>query len=1346
MNRISGRIIRNNGKGIGGLVVVLYDVDLTNSEIATRFLTRGLQEEKSDRVDQYAVLLFAVLYGLQDSEEDPALRISQPGADRLGSIITNSNGAFSLNYDDAAFRIRDQEERPDLLVVVLAPDEGSNNFISGNIVIPLGKPEFERIVHLAVFPMRNAGREEQVLIRIPEATLNRFQLDQDQQLSPTSFVSLIAEAESRKKAVRTNLKDQLNLTQKVQKRRKLEREAETLVANLSAVPARLRARELFVGSGDNVSEAWRLTREQGVIERLGPHSNPLITAAHLRFSDNELRRIGLDNLDDFKVRLRNGEMLELPLDPGVVCAVLQEKIGGTELVKVENFLRDEKTRLEALRGEPDEEPGPTRAEEGGEVGEEEVLSAEEQIKQLVLAEVGAIDPEDEPNTEVSQVERIKRVLDTLKPPASPADVPAFHDVSHLQIAFPDVWSEAFNRDVIDLMKRLHIEYRDYDDSASGESTSIFGTDRINPGELYDVKDYTDLMGRLVGDIASAEERPIPPLVRELITEALQQSESGRPRVIVDGGGASTRGGRRRRTRDTDSIEDVQEVWNSLSIEQQETLIQLAIESPEVADESSYDSSRSKSLKSIWKRAIDLLESDDKTEQGLSILKDLDLLSEPGQTQPATGDKLGRVLEIISNPEGRVTRVQRLFTELAQRLSEPHSFRVFRKNSINFGIVTTYRQEWKPGPYQVADLVSTLPLAPGEMRKYSKRLTTKKSRAEKENEKYASTLSNERTLTSRAVYDIMEKANTATNFSQTAQFELGGKVLGFDVGLNTTSQFQRNQAVESQRVKKAFREAIRKASQEFRNEHSVEVSTESVSEFETTSMSEISNPNNEITVTYLFYELERQYTVSENLHRLTPVVLVAQEVPNPSDIDEDWLLTHEWILRRSLLDTSFHEALDYISEGLVGDEVELEVKREHYETQKALVEELAITVDSLSTLQETLRNSLVQTAEQEKLARVAQKRARRRRRRGRLRAAFGLGPPPGLSGRIASGAASLGFGSRNEDPAVLEARREALETRLEFLEGTLEDTRSQLTRASSVLENATQDLTMAAQESFTRRNLVSQLRIHVKDNILHYMQAIWSYEKPDQRFFRLYDLPIEVPVPDRDTSDSSGTFTFTPQPNFRTDGLFPNLLPPNSIDLLDVRMTMPAPGTTTLEVRRLHEIADLDNLLGYKGNYLIFPLKECTYITDFMMQDYVDDYFGIREPGPEGLANFTTDELLTYAESIWYAEETTDEMREALNVLIRQRLTSPRLEEELIVVPTGQLFIEALKGEHALLEHFKEQHRGLDVLKVHEEVQAERLENLRKAMRLVTEEPMLDDPEIDKRILVDRDSGVVVDTE
>ena len=81
------------------------------------------------------------------------------------------------------------------------------------------------------------------------------------------------------------------------------------------------------------------------------------------------------------------------------------------------------------------------------------------------------------------------------------------------------------------------------------------------------------------------------------------------------------------------------------------------------------------------------------------------------------------------------------------------------------------------------------------------------------------------------------------------------------------------------------EAVFKAAEEYRQERSLEVNVTDATENQGEEAGEISNPNDEIPVTYLFYELQRRYRVSEHLRRVTPVVLVAQEMPKPSDIDD-----------------------------------------------------------------------------------------------------------------------------------------------------------------------------------------------------------------------------------------------------------------------------------------------------------------------------------------------------------------------------------------------------------------------------------------------------------------------------
>ena len=65
-------------------------------------------------------------------------------------------------------------------------------------------------------------------------------------------------------------------------------------------------------------------------------------------------------------------------------------------------------------------------------------------------------------------------------------------------------------------------------------------------------------------------------------------------------------------------------------------------------------------------------------------------------------------ELSADPLGGSSRLAQLLDELETRLAERHAFDVFAKDSINFGIMVTYRQTWEPQQYQVGDLVSDDP--------------------------------------------------------------------------------------------------------------------------------------------------------------------------------------------------------------------------------------------------------------------------------------------------------------------------------------------------------------------------------------------------------------------------------------------------------------------------------------------------------------------------------------------------------------------------------------------------------------------------------------------------------------
>ena len=179
------------------------------------------------------------------------------------------------------------------------------------------------------------------------------------------------------------------------------------------------------------------------------------------------------------------------------------------------------------------------------------------------------------------------------------------------------------------------------------------------------------------------------------------------------------------------------------------------------------------------------------------------------------------------------------------------------------------------------------------------------------------------------------------------------------------------------------------------------------------------------------------------------------------------------------------------------------------------------------------------------------------------------------------------------------------------------------------------------------------------------------------------------------------------------------------------------------MRKLVDVADLDTLLGYKGNYMIFPLKENNYLTWHMMQDYLEvgDELTLRDP--DEFADYTLEEIQELAECFYQRDRQAFKLQEPqFKQEIINRLLSTRKESDLVVVPTSSLYIEALVGTHPLLEDFKLIHRGLDVKKVQAEVRHAELENTRLAARALKGKD--GDPDIDKVVVVGDRKNVTID--
>jgi hypothetical protein len=436
-------------------------------------------------------------------------------------------------------------------------------------------------------------------------------------------------------------------------------------------------------------------------------------------------------------------------------------------------------------------------------------------------------------------------------------------------------------------------------------------------------------------------------------------------------------------------------------------------------------------------------------------------------------------------------------------------------------------------------------------------------------------------------------------------------------------------------------------------------------------------------------------------------MVAFHVPQPDQVDEAWLVQQEWILRKVILHDRFLPALDSLTQSFAGEEIGVEVKKAQWEAQMSVVKTLSDNVSVSTRLRDASRRALLDATES-----VA-----------------------GKDGLIKNLGQAL-FPSGPEDAEVQSAQREAAQRSLEWVNADFATAQARLEAAVNALRQATDDYTHAVEQRTNRRVGIDQLKLHVKQNIFYYMQAIWAHEPADQRYFRLYDLPVQWPAVDPAGYTVSA---WTPPPAFplHSLGTLPRPIRPESPGP-NAQLHVPAP--TLGPERPLHQVADLDTLLGFKGNYAIFPLKEDNGITTYMSQAYLDDLFGVADPDPFGRIPTTT-EALELAECAWNKAGTTDADRTEITQWLLEVMSNQGMVSDELIVPTGQLFVEALPGAHPLLEAFKLQHRALDLERAAIDGRVREVELLRRAARLIQGD--LSDAEVEQRVEVTGAAGVTV---
>jgi hypothetical protein len=629
----------------------------------------------------------------------------------------------------------------------------------------------------------------------------------------------------------------------------------------------------------------------------------------------------------------------------------------------------------------------------------------------------------------------------------------------------------------------------------------------------------------------------------------------------------------------------------------------------------------------------------------------------------------------------------------QGLDNSYPFTLFADKSINFGLLVTYRQCWEPTTYQVGRLVGTQSLAPKESISITSRQVVKTTFNQKQVEASQEIRRREAEDTQRDEAEIVSRAQSKSNFALTTQgsYKLGPLGEG-----SYTTAFGRDAETNSQETKRSMRQAVQKASEEYRNEHRMELDFGTSTETENVQKREISNPNDELAMTYLFYELQRRYVVSERLHRITPVVLVGQHVPPPHEINDDWVRRYDWIIKRFLPDDSYRSALTYLATRERGDSI--------------ILSELATHMSSLRDNVRDLKHEILR-ARHESASRYAI-----------------IEQVMGEHAALETEEDTAGFlerafeAVRGTDEKSKDALRILEDSAREGYERAVREERDLRARIESevtALQAATDAYTKAKADYTSQRLQIDRLIRHVIDNIIHYMHGIWSYEQPDQRMFRHHTLAAPRLRP------LARNYTLEPVSEFPV-GIAPQ--PGKTCYRVTFTTRIDDDVESAENNATLAELADLDRPLGFKGNYIIYPLNESNALTDFMLTPYLDAETGLRDP--DELGNWTLREFSDYVDCL--RNRLTPAEFEQVELELRRQyqalLADPLRDGEEIVVPTTSLYMQMIVDPGKALEDFKAAHRLIDVLKVKADLRGAEIDNLRKAKLILASQ--LADPNIE----------------
>lgn len=293
MKKIYGRVlVKESNVGVPNLVVAAYD---------------------SEREAQNTVAV-----PVRDSAPAPSL--SERFGRRIGSVLTDQDGAFTFSFDELHFT--GTEARPDLLIIVFAPEDvqGIDN--------PYPLPPEQRVLYVSRVARSDAGAEESYFIRLLQAQLDKFDIPTSS--TPSSAKSAEINSANVFNAVETFYNSRDSLKQKLaprlqallDKATQFRNQAQLKLKDFSAIPLPLRNSPTLLKDITQLESVQRSVLDRGTT-RLSSYKGSL----QLSLTPEELSSLKLKQDES------TGEM-KGQVNPNDLLDLIMAKTGGLDLVRV----------------------------------------------------------------------------------------------------------------------------------------------------------------------------------------------------------------------------------------------------------------------------------------------------------------------------------------------------------------------------------------------------------------------------------------------------------------------------------------------------------------------------------------------------------------------------------------------------------------------------------------------------------------------------------------------------------------------------------------------------------------------------------------------------------------------------------------------------------------------------------------------------------------------------------------------------------------------------------------------------------------------------------------------------